>query len=99
LAPAESKAAPLRVPASLAGTEPLELIQFADTEAVYALIGQVRVGEAEYAFFTTGPLLHDGAPIEVYRQTWEGEEAVYLPTVPTDDEAIAIAWQEIQTIS
>ncbi|HLO03913.1 MAG TPA: hypothetical protein VK191_12465, partial [Symbiobacteriaceae bacterium] len=83
------------VPAELAGTEPLELVQFDDTESVYALIGQVRVGESEYAFFTTGPLVQTGALVEAYRQEWEGDVAVYVPVDSAEESAVAVAWQAI----
>lgn len=83
------------VPTELAGTEALELVQFDDTESVYALIGQVRVGEAEYAFFTTGPLIKAGTLVETYRVEWEGDLAVYVPVGSTEETAVAAAWQAI----
>lgn len=83
------------VPTALAGTEPLELVQFEDTEAVYALIGQVRVGESEYAFFTTGPEVAPGSAVEVYRTEWEGEAAIYHPVSTAEEEAVAAAWAAI----
>lgn len=86
----------LRVPPALTGSQPLELLAFDDTPTPYCLLGVVEVAGTEYAFVTVGPAVTDGAPVEVYTQSWQGGEAVLNPVsaeAPEVRTAIEAAWQ------
>jgi serine/threonine protein kinase len=80
--PAARPIAPRLVPAELAETEPLELVQFDDTDVVYAMIGQVRVGQFNYAFFTTGPVIKAGGPSRPIARRAKGRRRSSSPSLP-----------------
>lgn len=90
--------APLKVPAHMTGSQPLEVLAFDDTGEPYALLGVVEMSGTEYAFVTPGPGVTGGNPVEVYVQRWQGPAVFFEPAQTAKQEVVAqieAAWRAL----